>query len=204
MNEPQMAPPPAAERRGIEFGGRQIAIIVVGTALYSVLNWFSAAFQVVPGASLIFPATAVAVTFSLWFGFWGSLGAYFGTIIGGFAWGTTVLVSATGGIHDMIEGLIPLFVFRALQLDVGLRRSRDLIFYVIFGAVINTFVNALLGNLNYVLWGMQPLEAIWVGVWPWFIADMMAALVLGIPLLRALTPYIKRTGLYHEGILRRR
>ena len=198
------APAAVSRRKGIEFGGRQIAIIVLSTALDAIMNWFSAAFQVVPGASLIFPATAIAVTFSLWFGVWGALGAYFGTILGGFAWGTTILVSATGGIHDMIEGLIPLLVFHLFGFHPSLKRFRDLAGFIVFGVVLNTFTNALLGNLNYVLWGTQPLSAVWVGVWPWWLGDMVAAAVLAIPLLRFLTPYVMRTGLYHEGMLRRR
>jgi len=188
----------------IEFGSRQIAIIALSTAVYSLLNWFGAAFQVVPGASLIYPATAAAVVFSLWFGFWGALGAYFGTIIGGFAWGSPIYVGLTGGLHDMIEGLIPALVFYALHLDRGLRDKRSLLFYVIFGCIVGTAANAVLGNLNFVLWGVLPLKAVLVGFWSWWAADAVAAVVLGIPLLRFLTPYVEKTSLYHEGFLVRR
>ena len=44
-----------------EFGPRQVAIVALGTALYSVMNWLSASFQTVPGATLVFPATAVVI-----------------------------------------------------------------------------------------------------------------------------------------------
>jgi hypothetical protein len=186
----------------IEFGARQIAIVALSTALYAVLNWFSASFQVVPGASLIFPATATAIVMTAWFGFWGALGAYFGTIIGNFAWGTAVQVSLTGGIHDMIEPLIPAIGFFALGLRRDLGDSRSLIGYGIL-VIIGTGINALLGNLNYVLWGVQPLDAVWVGVWPWWLADAVAGLVLGIPLLRFLTPFVERTGLYHRSFFAR-
>jgi hypothetical protein len=182
----------------LEFGARQIAIIALSTALYAVLNWFSAAFQVVPGASLVFPATAVAIVMTMWFGFWGALGAYFGTIIGNFAWGTSVQVSITGGIHDMIEGLIPAAVFYALNLRRDLGDRRSLAAYVVL-VVIATGVNALLGNLNYVLWGLQTVDyALTVGIWPWWLADLVAGLVLGIPLLRFLSPFVRRSGLYHR------
>jgi len=189
-----------------EFGPRQVAIVALGTALYSVMNWLSASFQTVPGATLVFPATAVAITFSMWFGFWGALGAYFGTIIGNFAWGTAVHVGITGGVHDMIEGLIPALVFYAagdrLRRDLG--DARSLATYVVFGVVLGTGVNALLGNLNYVLWGLQPLGAIWAGLWTWWLGDAIAAAVLGIPLLRFLTPFVERTALYHETFFARR
>lgn len=180
-----------------EFGARQIAIIALSTALYAVLNWFSAAFQVVPGASLIFPATAIAIVMTMWFGFWGALGAYFGTIIGNFAWGTALQVGITGGVHDMIEGMIvaaPFFIW-ALRRD--LPNITTLAFYVVLAA-IGTGTNALLGNLNYVLWGVYPLDAVVAGIWPWWLADFVAAIVLGIPLLRFLTPFVQRTGLYHR------
>lgn len=180
-----------------EFGARQIAIIALATALYAVLNWFSAAFQVVPGASLIFPATAIAIVMTIWFGFWGALGAYFGTIIGNFAWGTALQVGITGGVHDMLEGMIVAVPFFIWALRRDLPNISTLTIYVVLAAV-GTGANALLGNLNYVLWGVYPLDAVVAGIWPWWLADFVAALVLGIPLLRFLTPFVQRTGLYHQ------
>lgn len=180
-----------------EFGARQIAIIALSTALYAVLNWFSAAFQVVPGASLIFPATAIAIVMTIWFGFWGALGAYFGTIIGNFAWGTALQVGITGGVHDMLEGMIVAVPFFIWALRRDLPNISTLAIYVVLAAV-GTGANALLGNLNYVLWGVYPLDAVVAGIWPWWLADFVAALVLGIPLLRFLTPFVQRTGLYHQ------
>jgi hypothetical protein len=188
----------------IEFGSRQIAIIALSTAVYSVLNWLSAAFQVVPGASLIYPATAAAIVFSLWFGVWGMLGAYFGTIIGGFAWGSAVHVNMTGGLHDMMEGLIPAIAFFSLRLDRGLRDRKSFLLYILFACILGTAVNAILGNLNYALWGVLPLNAVPIGFWSWWLADLVAAVVLGIPILRFLTPFVERTSLYHEGFLARR
>ena len=132
------------------------------------------------------------------------LGAYFGTIIGGFAWGSAVHVNLTGGIHDMLEGLIPALVFFSLRLDRGLRDRKSTVLFIVFGCVLGTAVNALLGNLNYVLWGVLPLDAALFGFWSWWLADMIAAVVLGIPILRFLTPFVERTSLYHEGFLVRR
>lgn len=192
--------------RKFEFGSRQLVIIALSTAVYSVLNWVSAAFQVVPGASLVFPATAAAIVFTMWFGIWGAIGVFLGTIIGGFAWGTTVLVSFVGGFHNILEGIIPALVFYywpGLRKDLG--NAKSLIAYVLFAVILGTFVNALLGNLNYVLWGYSSLDyALKVGLWPWWLADAVAAVALGIPLLISMTRFVEKTSLYHQGFIARR
>lgn len=194
-------------RNRVEFGAKQLVIIALSTAVYSILMWFSAAFQVIPGASLIYPATAAAIVFSMWFGLWGALGAYFGTIIGGLAWGTTVIVSLVGGLHDMIEGIIPALIFYLLskKLKKDLSDWKSFFVYLVFGCIINTLFNAFVGNMNYVLWGYNSMDyALTIGLWPWWLADAVAAIVLGIPLLRFMTPFIMKTSLYHQGFLVRR
>ncbi len=189
----------------IEFGAKQIAIIVVTTAVYALLSLTGAAFQIAPGVSLVYPATAAAIVFSIWFGIWGVIGVYFGTLIGGLAW-APILVNMTGGFTTILEGLIPALIFYTFtNLKKDLTDKRSLVAYLIFAVVLGTFACSLLGNLNYTLWGYQTMEYTWtVGIWVWWLGDAVAALVIGIPILRLMTPYVQRTSLYHQGFIARR
>lgn len=191
--------------RNFEFGSKQISIIVITTAVYSLFGLFGSAFQIAPGVSLVYPATAIAVVFSMWFGVWAVVGVYLGTIIGGLTW-APILVNSTGGFTTILEGLIPALVFYgSTKLKKDLSDRKSLTAYIVFAVVLGTFACAVLGNLNYTLWGYQTLEyALTVGIWVWWLGDAVAALVIGIPLLRLMTPYVMKTSLYHQGFIQRR
>ena len=190
----------------IEFGSRQVAIASFSAAVYGILNWISAAFQTVPGASLIFPATASAVIFGAWFGVWGVIGVIIGTIVSNPAWGTPFIVGvAAAFLANDMEALIPAVLFRFLRVDPRLTNLRSVIGHLVFGVGLNTAACSVIGMLIYVAVGWYTFDfAFLVGVWMWLVADSFAALVLGTPLLRVLSPYVMRTSLYHQGFLVRR
>ena len=190
----------------VEFGSRQVAIVGFAAAVYGILNWISAMFQTIPGASLIFPATASAVIFGVWFGIWGVIGVIIGTIVSNPAWGTPFIVGLAAALfaNDM-EALIPAIAFRALRLDPGLRNLRSIVGYIGFGVILNTLACSVIGMLIYAAVGWYTLDfAFLVGIWFWLVADSLAALILGTPLMRVLSPYVMRTSLYHEGLVVRR
>lgn len=189
----------------IEFGSKQIVIIAITTAVYALLGLFGSAFQIAPGVSLVYPATAIAVVFSIWFGGWAVIGVYIGTIIGGLSW-APVVVNSTGAFTTILEGLIPALVFYGTSsLKKDLSDKKSLVAYIIFAVIIGTFACSFLGNLNYTLWGYQTMEYTFsVGIWVWWLGDAVAALVLGLPILKFMSPYVMKTSLYHEGFLRRR
>lgn len=189
----------------MEFGAKQITIIVITTAVYALFSLFGSAFQIAPGVSLVYPATAIAVVFSMWFGIWAVIGVYIGTIIGGLTW-APILVNSTGAFTTILEGLIPALVFYgSTRLKKDLSNKNSLIAYFVFAVLLGTFACSLLGNLNYTLWGYQTMEYTFsVGIWVWWLGDAVAALVIGVPLLRLMTPYVMKTSLYHQGFIQRR
>jgi len=190
----------------MEFGSRQVAIMAFSAAVYGVLNWISAAFQTIPGASLIFPATAAATAFGIWFGVWGVIGVIIGTIVSNPAWGTPFVVGVAAALlaNDM-EALIPALAFRSLRIDPSLGSWKSLGGYIVFGAILNTLACSVIGMLIYAAVGWYTLDfAFLVGIWFWWVADTLAAIILGIPLLKGLSPYIMRTSLYHQGFVARK
>lgn len=189
----------------IEFGAKQIAIVAVTTAAYSLLALFGSVFQTSAGVSIVYPATAIAVVFTIWFGGWALIGVYLGTLIGGITW-APLLVNMTGGFTTILEGLVPALAFYyipKLRKDLGDKRS--LVVYVISAVILGTFLCSLFGNLNYVIWNYQSLEYTFTaGLWLWWFGDAVAALVLGLPILMFMSPYVMKTSLYHQGFFARR
>jgi signal transduction histidine kinase len=157
---------------------------VAGTAmLFSLLNLLSSEFQITDGVSILFPATAVSIISCMYYGFWGGLGVFIGTLAT--PWGSLeeAWQLSVSGLINAMEGMIPYLIFRftpALSRD--LRDMRSLMTFLAFGVVLNTGLSALLGNFLLV----DQAEGSWLGVrgvLVWWIADFSAALLIATPLL---------------------
>ncbi|MCL4458392.1 MAG: hypothetical protein M1136_07370 [Chloroflexi bacterium] len=154
-----------------------------------------------PGASYFWLPAAFQLAFAIWFGFWGCLASAIGTFLGGL-WGGSPL------FYNFLINPIPAFLansfipwlsFKALRLDPALRSMRDLVAAVIT-FVVASVVSAAMGAWATVFAGMGAPDFAWGVVFPgWAAGDTICAIVLGIPMLRFLTDYVKRSGMYVKG-----
>ncbi|MGA7617049.1 MAG: ATP-binding protein [Thermoanaerobaculia bacterium] len=155
----------------LQFGGTVLA--------YSILNRFSAAFQVEPGISILFPGSAVAVVSCILFGFRGALGVFVGTLLTPWE-GATMFHLFLSGAVNAVEGLIPWLVFRLNpRLSKDLSDGKSLIMFLLFGTILNTGVSAILGSLFVTgrsLWSLNSFAV-------WWVADFTAALMIATPFL---------------------
>ncbi|MFA4956812.1 MAG: hypothetical protein WC556_07545 [Candidatus Methanoperedens sp.] len=137
------------------------------------------------------------IVFTLWFGAWGAIAAYIGCFIGaGMSTGLPLDVNAYWSLADIWQVLIPLIAFRALGADVGLKTRRDFFIFVIFGLLLNNMAGAGWGvstlALNGIIsWNNAP--DIFIG---WFIPNIIVTIAIAPLLLRYITPYIKKSGVY--------
>ncbi|MCD6513684.1 MAG: hypothetical protein J7L07_02055 [Candidatus Odinarchaeota archaeon] len=194
----------SGKKKGIfspEISTKAIVVAALNSGIYYVLGTFGTLFQPIPGVSVIYPASGYASATGIWFGFWGVLGPIIGTILSAPFWGYSIPVAiAFGVLAGMWDALIPAIVWRVMKLDPMLRDKRSIIMYIIFGSIVNTFIDAFGGMIVSIAIGWYTPEfAFTVAIWPWFIADAVACLTLGVLMLKLLTPYIERSGLYFEG-----
>jgi hypothetical protein len=92
--------------------------------------WFSVRFSPAgaDGVSWFFIAVVFMILFSLWFGAYGAIAAYVGTLVGSgfFASDRLVLhpkVAIIWAIASLISVLIPLVAFRTLKVDLSLENG---------------------------------------------------------------------------------
>ncbi len=164
------------------------ALEVVATAiLFSLLDRFGSHFQVDEGISVLFPATAVSVLASMFFGAYGALGVVLGTILAPWSQQTTLGESALAGLINASEGLVPYLVFRFNpSLTADLRDMRSFFNFLLFGVTLNTALSAFLGNLLIVdSWTPR-------GFLVWWIADFSASLLIATPILAFGSAYVER------------
>ena len=175
-----------------------IIILIVITIINLLLSRFAIiTWQIAPGVSVLYFAVAFMIAFTLWFGVWGAIAAYIGCFIGaGMATGLPPDVNAYWSLADLWQVLIPLAAFRMLGADSGLKTRRDFLIFVIFGVVLNNLAGATWGASTLALsgnisWNNAP--GIFIG---WFIPNIIITIAITPLLLRYITPYIKKSGVY--------
>jgi len=180
-----------------------IVILALCSAIATVLAIISVQLipvVTIPGVSGLFLAAGFYVPFGLWWGIWGALaGGISGFLL--IAAGTPVPLASFFFIGDLLEAVVPLIAFRVLKLDVGLRNAKSLVGYIIFGVIGGALISSLVGPTGIVVTAGLSMDA-WLPTFiPWLIGDMIVIAVIGIPLLRILTPVIERMPGYVKGYL---
>jgi hypothetical protein len=167
-----------------------LIILVIATAINTlVARYATVAWSSRPGASDIYFAIALMIPFTLWFGAWGAIAAYAGCVLG--ALGSMPFgVNLYWSLADLWQVLIPLFAFRMLQADAGLKTKRDFLIFLVFGCLINNVVGAVWGPVMLAAGGVAAWSDTAYTLLTWFAGDAVVTLVIGFLLLRFLTGYI--------------
>jgi signal transduction histidine kinase len=161
-------------------GALQIALTF---AVFALFNAVARMFEVEPGVSILFPATAAAIVCTTWFGPIAAIGVIAGTIATPWSAGAGFGSLFVSGVISAIEGLIPWIVFRfRRELQTDLRDMRSLVTFLVFGTVLNTGFSAVAGNL-FVVAHPAGVRINGHEVFVWWLADFTAALLLAVPIL---------------------
>jgi len=171
-----------------------IIILIIITIINSVISRFAViTWKIAPGVAVLYFAVAFMIAFALWFGMWGAIAAYIGCFIGaGMTAGLPPDVNVYWSLADLWQVLIPLIAFKTSGADVGLKTKRDFLIFLIFGIVLNNLVGAIWGSIT-ITPGVSWKQDMFVS---WFITNLIVTIVITPLLLRYITPYIKKSGLY--------
>jgi integral membrane sensor domain MASE1 len=173
-----------------------LILIVVNTALAYASTKF------IPGTpggiAFIYPAVAFTILFTLWFGGYGAIAAYVGTLIGSGLLATEILAKNPGiavlwAVAGLLQVLIPLVAIRCFEVDLLLENRRDVFLIILFAVLINNLVGAA--------WGAWTLALIEPGTMgstfsTWLIGNVIVTILL-VPLaLKVFTPKIQKSRLF--------
>ena len=171
-------------------------LIVVNTVLAYVSSKYIPAN--VAGIAYVFPAVAFTILFTLWFGGYGAIAAYVGTLVG-----SGVLIHENLAQHPeiaiiwavagLLQVLIPLVAVRSFEVDLCLGNRRDITHIILFGVLINNVVGAAWAAFTLGLLDAGNLMHVFV---PWLIGNMIVCLVLVPPLLKVFTPKLQKSRLF--------
>jgi hypothetical protein len=189
----------------IKFGALEIIIIALSSAIYAVLGVISASIIIVPGLPLFYAPEGFIIAATLWFGGWAGIGAFFGTLFASPFYGQGYDLGVLYGLVDLIVPFVGVYLIRKFKADIGLRNVKSFIVFIIFGTVVNVFIEAIFGNLVSYSVGFYTLSfALTVGIVTWFSGSFTGTLVIGGILLRALSPYFEKSPLYSPVLFKRK
>lgn len=152
------------------------------------------------GIAYIFPAVAFMILFTLWYGAYGAIAAYVGTLLGSGLLATEILaknpaIAVVWAFAGLIQVLIPLIAVRHFEIDLTLGNRRDISLFILFGVVINNLVGAVWGafTLGMVLDTPGAMGSIFSA---WLIGNVIVTLLIVPVALRIITPKIEKSRLF--------
>jgi hypothetical protein len=173
-----------------------LILIVVDT----LLAWISV--KLIPAAagsvSLVYIAVAFMILFTLWFGAYGAIAAYVGTLLGSGLLGSDTFsqhpeIALVWAIAGLLQVLIPLVAVRSFEVDLSLENPRDLTYVLIFGVIVNNIVGAAWGAWTLALAGPVDLGSVFA---TWLIGNIIVTILI-VPLaLKHFTPKVQKSKLF--------
>lgn len=189
----------AGDRPRSRVGAIQIVIVALSSAIYAILGIAGATFSVAPGGIVIFYLPAIFIyPAAIWFGIWGVLGAFFGTLLFSPFFGYGFALGVSFAIVNMASPLIVGLAQRRLGVaPTVVKTRRDYVTYSVIVLVACAF-EAIIGNGVLYAFALTSLDGLPFSTFVWWIGEITAGIILSPILLRVLTPQFQRMGLFHE------
>lgn len=161
---------------------------LVGTIfVFKIGSELASLFSQANGIALLFPAAGVSLAAGAAFGVWGVAGVVLGVVLS--PWGAAVtgqglLVSC---LANGLSAAIPAWLLRRPWGGSGRRLQRAFL----FGCLLNNLASAAVGSAGLMLvrTGALASRELAHNLLFWWVADLAAAVVVGLPLLLALRPH---------------
>ena len=134
-----------------------LVLILINTAL----AWISVTlFRTgTSGVAYVYIAVAFMILFTLWFGLYGAIAAYVGTLLGGVLTTPSLLlhpeIAAVWALAGLLQVVIPLVAVRKFEVDLTLPEKRDWTIIILFAVLINNLPGAAWGAFTLSLPGGQ-------------------------------------------------
>jgi hypothetical protein len=180
---------------------------VILTAVLVVINTILAwlAIKIAPtdanGISWLFFAVAFMLIFTLWFGAYGAIAAYAGTLIGSGLLATPALesnlpVAAIWAVAGLLQVVIPLLAVRRFKVNLSLENPRDWTYLILFGVVINNFIGAAWSTGVLALSGLITADQTGNAFVAWFIGNIIVTIIIVPIVLRYCTSKVQKSKLF--------
>lgn len=168
-----------------------VVAVVVSALVVGTLNYVGAFIPTFGVWSVYLPA-AVLPVLAVWFGGWGVIGIPLGLAVSQLPLGFNPLIWPAAALGNALMPLLAALFYRK-PVYRGWRQL--LIFYALLLA--GHVAGGLLVAFNFVVAGFVPANVAYTAFWPAIVVgDMVIAAVFAPLILRYLSPYVVKSGLY--------
>ncbi|MCO4787133.1 MAG: CHASE domain-containing protein, partial [Marinomonas atlantica] len=184
-----------------------LRIIIIAAICYFVAGWLGQAFAIPPGyATVIWPASGVAIAACLLFGYRPVLGVFLGSALVNISIG----YSNTGQISFLVPILIALgssaqtaFSYALIRYFIGKKlhfyNIRHVLSFIVLAGPIGCLVSASTGTFILYSFGLLPAEQATMNWLSWWLGDSVGVIVL-VPWLAVL--FRKHFSVYYDHPIR--
>ena len=172
-----------------------LVLILINTAL----AWISVTFfkTGTAGVAYVYIAVAFMILFTLWFGLYGAIAAYAGSLLSGVLTTPGLLqrpeIAVIWAVAGLLQVLIPLIAVRKFEVNLTLPNRRDWTIILLFAVLINNLVGAAWGAFTLSLIGPVNVAGVFS---TWLVGNIIITIII-VPLaLRFLTEKVSRSKLF--------
>jgi signal transduction histidine kinase len=153
-------------------------------AVYAVAARLGLSLDAVAGfATLVWPATGIALAALLTFGYRLWPGVFIGALVANLLTGAPALVALGIAAGNTLEAVVGTYALRRIPgFRPSLDRLQDVVGLIVLAAVFSTMVSATIGVSSLYVGGILPLAEAWKAWRAWWLGDLIADLVVA-PLL---------------------
>ena len=119
-----------------------------------------------------------------------------GLLIGALISGTFTVFAFLLAWGNVVGAFFPMLFFMKLGFNMELKKVRDYVAYVFSATICQNCISAAWVLTGFYIFGILPAEAAKAAVFGWIGGGILVTLVIGIPLLKFVSPVIKKTALY--------
>lgn len=152
------------------------------------------------GVSGFYVGGAFYTAFSVWFGKGGLISIYLGLLIGAVIAGTFTIFAFVLALGNVFGAAIPMLVLKRDRFNVELKNKKDIAAFLLSAMLGRNIVSAAWTLPGFYLVGMMPYEALIPSAIGWIVGGMVVSIVIGIPLLKFVSPVVKKSPFFSEKI----
>jgi hypothetical protein len=177
-----------------------VILTLVLILINTVLAWVSVTFLKTgtSGVALVYLAVVTMILSTLWFGVYGAIAAYVGTLLGGLLSTPDLVqhpeIAVIWAVAGLLQVAIPLVAVRMFEVDLTLANRRDWTIILLFAVLINNIVGAAWGAFSL---SLLPGAINFTGVFSQWLVSNIVLTIITVPLgLRLLTEKISKSKLF--------
>ncbi len=181
-------------------GIAHIVALALFTGIGIVVGTFGSLAVPIGFVSAFWPGQAIQAVGSVWYGMWGGIAAFVFPLISNAMSGSAPLPVSLAYIPgNFVQGIAAGWVFRQYKLDPRLNSAKDWIGFTVVGIIAANAFGALWGTTVLRMFSLITPDSQLVAWAGWFIGNSVASWVLGVLMLKFISPLVMRTKAFCKG-----